>query len=109
MKSPLLSLLCVAAIAASAFADDAQPKEPLVLQLPAPTVKGTPVDLPSGPNIEPYSDKAPAPFLAPKGVKNVALGKPVTASIAPFTGDLNQITDGKKEAGDEDTVEMKKG
>src|ERR1041385_2611478 len=83
--------------------------EPLKLSLPAPTLKGTPEDLPSGPNIEPYSDKAPPPFQVPKGVKNVAADKPVTSSVKPFTGELNQITDGKKEAFDYDSVEMKKG
>ena len=83
--------------------------EPLALQLPAPTLKGTPEDLPKGDNIEQYSDKAPKPLLVPKGVKNVAAGKPVTSSVKPFTGELDQITDGKKEAFDYDSVEMKKG
>src|SRR5437762_8314639 len=78
--------------------------EPLALQLPAPTLKGTPEDLPKGDNIEPYSDKAPKPLLVPKGVKNVAAGKPVTSSVKPFTGELDQITDGKKEAFDYDSV-----
>jgi hypothetical protein len=85
------------------------PKEPLVLQLPAPTLKGTPGDLPSGPNIEPLPTKPRPPFLIAKGVKNVALGKPVTSSIQPFSGELSQITDGKKEAYDSDAVEFKKG
>jgi len=83
--------------------------EPLALQLPAPTLKGTPEDLPAGANIEPYSDKAPTPLQVPKGVKNVAADKPVTSSVKPFTGELTQLTDGKKEAFDYDSVEMKKG
>jgi hypothetical protein len=87
----------------------AQDKEALTLQLPAPTLKGTPEQLPSGPNIEPNSEKAPAALLIAKGVKNVALGKTVTTSVKPFTGEPAQITDGKKEAFDYDTVEMKKG
>src|SRR6266850_4925296 len=45
-------ILCV-----PAFADDAPPKEALALQLPAPTLKGTPEDLPTGPNIEALTDK----------------------------------------------------
>ena len=90
-------------------AEDASTKEPLVLVLPNPTLKGTPEQLPEGPNIEPNSDKPRPAFLVPKGVKNVALGKPVTASVKPFTGELEQLTDGKKEAMDFDTVEMKKG
>ncbi len=90
-------------------AADAVAKEPLVLELPAPTLKGTPEQLPEGPNIEPNSDKPRPAFLAPNGVKNVALGKTVTSSVKPFTGDVEQLTDGKKEAMDFDTVEMKKG
>ncbi len=91
------------------FSDDAPAKEALALQLPAPTLKGTPEDLPKGPQIEPLSDKPRPPFLAPKGIKNVALGKPVTSSVPPFSGELSQVTDGKKEAFDSDAVEFKKG
>ncbi|MGA4644281.1 discoidin domain-containing protein [Limisphaera sp. 4302-co] len=87
----------------------AQEKVPLELKLPAPTLKGTPEDLPSGPNIEPLSDKPRPPFYVPRGVTNVALGKPVTASVQPFTGELSQITDGKKEAFDYDAVEFRRG
>ncbi|MCC6234377.1 MAG: hypothetical protein IT580_17175, partial [Verrucomicrobiales bacterium] len=42
-------------------------------------------------------------------VKNVAAGKPVTSSVKPFTGDLAQVTDGKKEAFDSDAIEMRSG
>lgn len=84
--------------------------ETLALKLPGPSLKGTPPDvMPAGPNIEPYPDKAPPPFLAPKGVKNVAAGKRATSSSVPITGELTQLTDGKKEAEDYDSVEMKKG
>ena len=97
-------LLCLPLLCAEAPA-----KEALALQLPAPTLKGTPEDLPKGPNIEPLTDKPRPPFMVPRGVTNVALGKPVTSSVAPFSGELNQITDGKKEAFDYDAVEFKKG
>lgn len=86
--------------------------EPLPIKLPAPTTKGTPEELPSGPNIEPplEAGKLPKPFLAPKGVVNVALGKKVTSSLpSTISGELQQITDGKKEAFDDYVVEMKKG
>jgi len=98
-------------IPAPVFADDssaAAEKVPLALQLPSPTLRGTPEDLPKGSNIEPISDKVP-PFMVPRGVTNVALGKPVTASVQPFTGTLAQITDGRKEPTDDDAVEFKKG
>lgn len=104
-----LTLAVVASLALTLNAG-AQDKAPLVLQLPAPTLKGTPELLPSGPNIEANSDKPPQTPAISKDAKNVALNKPVTASVRPFseTG-LEAITDGKKEAFDYDTVEMKKG
>lgn len=93
----------------SPFNAVAADKVPLQLKLPSPTLKGTPEQLPTGPNIEPNSDKPGPAFMVAPGTVNVALGKPVTSSVKPFTGDLSQITDGKKEAFDYDTVEMKKG
>ena len=82
---------------------------PLKLKLPAHTTKGTPEDLPAGPNIEPPPKSAPPPIQVPEGVKNVAAGKTVTSSVAPYTGELSQVTDGKREPLDEDVVEFKKG
>lgn len=116
-RKPLVACVATAIVGAVFFsavpllpsavaADDA--KEPLVLKLPSPTLKGTPEDLPKGPNIEPPSDKPPV-FLVPKGVKNVALGKTVTSSTPPFNGELSQVTDGRKEPIDSDAVEFKKG
>src|SRR5215207_8269110 len=101
MKHVSKSLFTVALTAmfcaGSLRAEDPKATEPLDLKLPAHTLKGTPEDLPAGPNIEPPSDKAPKPLQVPKGVKNVAAGKPVTSSVAPFLGELSQITDGKRE------------
>lgn len=106
-NSVLATTLLTTLLALSASAAD---KEALVLQLPAPTLKGTPEQLPAGPNIEPNSDKAPAAFMISPGAKNVALGKTVTTSVKPFSETQPEaITDGKKEAFDYDTVEMKKG
>jgi hypothetical protein len=83
---------------------------PLPLKLPLPTLKGTPDDLPKGPNIEPPTEKPRPPFLAPKGVRNLALNKKVIASVkSPFNGDLTQITDGTKEAFDDQVVELRSG
>ena len=82
---------------------------PLKLNLPAHTTKGTPEDLPAGPNIEPLPKTPPPPIQVPAGVKNVAVGKPVTSSVAPYTGELSQITDEKREPLAEDVVEFKKG
>lgn len=113
MKNSLLKSLLAVAVTAACFASSARAADgetvPLKLKLPAHTLKGTPEDLPKGPNIEPVSDKPPTPVQVPKGVVNVAAGKPVTSSVPPFLGDLSQITDGKKEAFDDDAVEFKKG
>lgn len=100
-----------AVIAAVLFAAPLQAAEkmPLTLDLPLKTLKGTPEDLPSGPNIEPLSDDPPPALEVPKGVVNVAAGKPVTSSVAPYLGDLQQITDGKKEPLDDDAVEFRRG
>jgi hypothetical protein len=114
MKIDLLKPLLIAAFVSthsftSVRAADGGATEPLVLKFPLPTLKGTPEDLPSGPNIDPPSDTPPTPLQVPAGVKNVAAGKPVTSSVRPFFGDLSQVTDGRKEAYDDDAVEMKKG
>ena len=109
MLKPLLVIAFAGAwVASSARAAEGE-TVPLKLNLPAHTLKGTPEDLPKGPNIEPVSDKPPTPVQVPKGVVNVAAGKPVTSSVAPFLGELSQITDGKKEAFDDDAVEFRKG
>lgn len=105
----LMAALAVAWMNSPVFSADAEETEPLILELPAHTLKGTPTDLPSGPNIEPPSDKAPKPIQVPKGVVNVAKGKPVSASVNPFFGELEMITDGQKEPYDEHTAEFRKG
>jgi hypothetical protein len=94
-----------------ALAADAAPGKlvPIPLQLPQPTLKGTPDDLPTGPGIEPLSDKPRPPFLAPEGTKNVALHKKVTLSDKnPISGKPELVTDGDKEAFDDQVVEMQK-
>ncbi len=101
--------LITSASAPLAFAADHADLVPLKLALPSPTMKGTPGELPTGPRIEPISDKPRPAFLVPKDASNVALGKPVTSSVTPFNGELSQLTDGKKEPTDEDAVEFKKG
>lgn len=90
-------------------AADATGLKPLPIKLPEPTLRGTPEDLPTGPNIEPPPKEDPAPFMAPAGAQNVAAGKKVTSSVKPFTGELSQVTDGKKEAFDSDAIEMRSG
>ena len=102
-------MAAVMATGVSARAADAE-LAPLPLKLPMPTLKGTPDDLPKGPNIEPPTEKLRPAFLAPKGAANVALRKKVASSDKnPVNGELSQVTDGEKEAFDEQVVEMRRG
>ena len=103
--------ILAAALAVGVPANAAEAElDPLPLKLPIPTLKGTPDDLPAGATIEPLTDKLRPAFLAPKGARNLALNKKVTASDKnPIFGQLSQITDGNKEAFDEQVVELRKG
>lgn len=80
---------------------------PLPLKLPMPAYVGTPSDIPESEHLEKPSDEPRPPFLAPKGVQNVALKKKVTSSDkSPVTGTLELVTDGDKESTDESFVEL---
>lgn len=105
-----VALLIVAGgVQPGAYAADDKALKPLPIKFPEPTLRGTPEDIPVGPNIEPPPKEDPAPFMAPAGAVNLAAGKTVTSSVKPFTGELSQVTDGKKEAFDSDAIEMRKG
>ncbi len=59
------------------------------------------------PNLEPTPRDTRPPFLTPVGTKNVAFGKPVTATEQePLIGSLEMITDGNKKAADGSYVEL---
>lgn len=106
-----LKSILIAALVAAPFVSGARAAETenLIIQFPVHTPKGTPEDLPSGSEVEPLSTKPPKPLQVPKGVTNVAKGKEVTASVAPYLGELKQVTDGDREPYDEQAIEMKKG
>jgi len=82
---------------------------PIPLKLPKPRLVDTPKKVPPGtraklPTGGPQRRK---PFLAPKGARNVAKGKPVTASDPePVIGALDMVTDGNKEATEDAYVEL---
>jgi hypothetical protein len=83
---------------------------PLVLELPAPAIKGTPKDLKIGPNVEPLPDKPRAPMLVPPGLQNIAPGSSVTCSDKNVSADsLAKLTDGDKEATDRSIIFLRKG
>jgi len=80
---------------------------PLPLKLPIPAFMGTPTDIPLDEHLEKPSDKPRPPFLAPKGVENVALKKKVTSSDkSPITGTVELVTDGDKESNDNSFLEL---
>lgn len=80
--------------------------EPLKIRLPKPMFVGTPKSIKSD-NLEPQTGKKRDPFMAPRGLTNVAAGMTVTASEStPIIGDLTMITDGDKEGTDGSFVEF---
>jgi hypothetical protein len=83
--------------------------QPLPIQLPKPMFEGTPQNL-SVPNLEKPLGRPREPFLAPAGVKNVALGKTVTATdMEPIIGEIDQINDGDKKGAEGSFVELGPG
>jgi hypothetical protein len=83
--------------------------EPLPIELPKPMFEGTPQNL-SVPNLQKPLGRPRDPFLAPAGVTNVALNKPVTSSdMEPIIGDLEQATDGDKKGAEGSFVELGPG
>lgn len=76
--------------------------EALPVQLPKPSEQGTPADIELSEHVEKPSKTPRAAFMAPKGVKNLALGKKVTSSDKnPLAGNYDILTDGNKECTDE--------
>jgi hypothetical protein len=107
MRKLLIVGAFVAALLQVAGAEDLAP---LPLVLPPPAMKGTPQALPTNTTALPLTSDPRPPFMAPKGTVNVALNKPVSASDPNLiNGDLKQITDGKKEAYEENVVTLRKG
>jgi len=94
------------------FAADAPAPGKLValpLKLPMPAFKGTPSEVPPDTTAEKPTGKPRPAFMAPEGVKNVALNKKVTCSDkAPMTGAPELVTDGNKEASDSSVLIMRK-
>jgi len=93
------------ALASLIFATDGL--APLEIKLPTEPFRATPADIPLNEHIEKPSDKPRAPFLAFKGAKLVSEKKPVTLSDKnPINGSAQLVTDGNKEAGDANVLEM---
>jgi len=102
-KSKILSLLLLLLFT---FSLSAQDLEPIKIDLPEPMFVGTPTNL-SVPNLEKPLGKPRPPFLAPKGTKNVALGKAVSSTDEfPIIGELEMVSDGENNADDGYFVEL---
>jgi hypothetical protein len=92
---------------AGQIASDQSGLVPLPISLPKPMFTGTPINLSGVTNLEPPLGRARPAFLAPADVRNVALGKRVTASMdPPIMGELSQIVDGDKEATEDGLVDV---
>jgi hypothetical protein len=104
----LLGLSLGLAWAAPLRADDAL--VPLKLKLPAPVFVGTPKELPPGTDVEPLTDKPKPPLMVPPGLRNVAPEAKLSSSdtnASPAV--LARITDGNKDAVEENIVPLRKG
>jgi hypothetical protein len=101
-----LGLVCARLAVSDAQAQDLVP---LDIRTPIPAFIGTPPDIPEGEHIEKPSDNPRPPFLAPKGTRNIALHKPVILSDPnPISGSAELVTDGNKEASDENMLELRR-
>lgn len=109
-KSAAPDAPAAAAPAAPAAAASKEEMEAIPLELPNPVFSGTPKDIPPGARMQAPTGKSRDPFLAPKGIKNLALNKPVASSDKnPTIGKLDLVTDGDKEALDGRYVELAPG
>lgn len=101
-KVRMLSLAAIVAAMSFVVNTNAEDLEALPLQLPKPSEQGTPSDIELSEYVEKPTGKPRPAFMAPKGVKNIALGKKVTSSDkSPLAGSYELVTDGNKEATDE--------
>lgn len=110
-RGAVLTLVLVGLAGSQLAVPEAQAQDlaPLDIQTPIPAFMGTPTDIPESEHIEKPSDKPRPPFLAPLGTKNVALNKRVTLSDPnPINGSAELVTDGNKEAGDENVLELRR-
>jgi len=94
----------------AAAAAEADGLVPLTLDLPKPAFKETPKDVPPGIRVEKPRKGPEKPFMVPPGAKNLAEGKPVSASDEePLIGTLELITNGNKEADEGQWVDLGPG
>src|SRR5579862_4036683 len=118
LKTAAGAMLCVLALTAGSTGSRgsmawgaqtgraAEDQVPLPLKLPKAVYSGTPSNTKAGPNVEKLSNKPRPVPMVPKGTINLALHKPVTSSKKPYTRSLDLVTDGDKEAREDNAVEL---
>lgn len=106
-----MGLMLGLAMTGGSASSRAQGLVPLHLDLPAPTFIGTEKNEAPDPNLEPLGMTTnPAPLLVPPGLANVALHKKVSSSASnAVPEDLAKVTDGEKNASEDNTVLLTKG
>src|SRR5689334_22282024 len=111
MKIMTLVAAAVIVLAVVCKGDDKSNSTQVVeIKLPKPAYTGTPKNIPPGTTAEKPSGKPRPAWIAPAGVRNLALNKPVTSSDKdPIIGKLDQVTDGDKEGSDGSWVELAPG
>ena len=100
------ALLTLSGVSALQAADEMAPIE---IKLPLAHQTGTKVDVQLAPNVDPLQTNR-APFLAPKGVANLAFGKKVSTSDTNAAVEmLPKIVDGDKKYESDSIVLLRKG
>ncbi len=111
-RPKMLAVLLMLAVTVSRLTGlDAAQADPVALdiKLPIPAFIGTPPDIPESEHIEKPTEEPRPPFLAPRGTRNLAFRKKVTLSDTnPINGSPELVTDGNKEAADENVLEMRR-
>jgi hypothetical protein len=109
LKRFWILVLTILGLSIAGLYAQAQKLAPVPIEVPKPGYEGTPVNFSKIPNLEKAAFKR-GPFLAPPGVKNVALNKKITGSdMEPVMGDLAMITDGDTTQVDDNYVELGPG
>lgn len=101
----VLNLLFLGLFSSATYAQD-EDLEPIDIKLPKPMFIGTPQNIQVEKLEKPLGKPRP-PFLAPKGTKNVALGKQISSTDEePIIGEIALINDDDREATDGSFVEL---
>jgi RNA polymerase sigma factor (sigma-70 family) len=82
---------------------------PLILALPPPAYHGIPKSLNLWSNVEPISPQPRPPIFVPPGLTNLARASKITCSRNVSASTLAKITDGERQAADQNILFLPKG